>query len=332
MYNARGTIGACLDSLFTSSYRDIEVIVVNDNSTDGCEKIVENYDCTLVNVNTGRNLGAGATRNIGARKARGALLYFVDSDIIQTKDTLQNIARAFKEDAGLDALAGIYSKHPTNSGFGADYMALKTFYFVDRGPGRKEISFVQSGCFAIKKSVFDETGGFSGKRVGEEYEYGHRLSRTHKIIMDTSVIVLHHHPDVLTRLVEITRRSYHWFPMFLERRRFETDGGTGSRQEGLSALLVFSSFLSLLLAFGLAGFSARQAACALAVSALLLWAVSVGVNHGLYRFFARERSWSFAVLAILTDDLLYVGVGSGAAAAFVVFCGKSLKGRDKESE
>lgn len=314
MYNAAPTIGRCLDSVFAAAPGDLQVIVVDDNSSDGSGRIAARYPCELISVRTPRNIGPGAARNRGGRAARGEVIVFVDADIVLTADTLRNIRAAFTTSPDLEVLGGIYAKEPANVGFGAWFVALKTFYFASRGAWRKPITFVQSACCGMRRALFEESGGFSEKGAAEEYEYGRRLKKKHEIYMDKSVVVVHHHPAVLARLEEITRRTYHWFPLFLGDFTFETDGGTGTRQEGLSALLYFTSFVLLLLCLARAALGAPPPA-ALVAACLLPLAAAVAVNAGLYRFMARERSWLFALAAVPTDALLYVGVGCGASAA-----------------
>lgn len=81
--NARAQVEACLTSLLTQSLRDLEVIVVDDASTDGSDQIVEAMaaqDPRLRSVRRERSGGAGAARNVGLAMARGEHVAFVDAD------------------------------------------------------------------------------------------------------------------------------------------------------------------------------------------------------------------------------------------------------------
>ncbi|MCB1504818.1 MAG: glycosyltransferase [Hyphomicrobiaceae bacterium] len=81
LYNVESYVVQCLDSLLVQDLESIEVIMVNDGSTDGTEEIAARYaanpNFSLVNQN---NQGLSAARNAGMSKARGRYLGFVDGD------------------------------------------------------------------------------------------------------------------------------------------------------------------------------------------------------------------------------------------------------------
>lgn len=81
IYNVASYLRECLDSVISQSYRDLQIILVNDGSTDESESIAREYlndsRVELVNVANG---GLSYARNIGLDKARGEYIYFIDSD------------------------------------------------------------------------------------------------------------------------------------------------------------------------------------------------------------------------------------------------------------
>ncbi|NLE96011.1 MAG: glycosyltransferase family 2 protein, partial [Dehalococcoidia bacterium] len=88
-YNAAGTIGRALDSVYAQTYENIiEVVVVDDGSTDNTADIVRQQfpDVTLIRQ---RNTGVSTARNVGATNARGDWLAFLDSDDEWLPDKLQ---------------------------------------------------------------------------------------------------------------------------------------------------------------------------------------------------------------------------------------------------
>jgi glycosyltransferase involved in cell wall biosynthesis len=92
-YNAARTITRCLESIFQQTYREYEIIVVNDGSRDATETILKKYKNTLKIINQ-TNQGAAAARNTGARYATGEYLIFCDADIVLEKECLQKMAAA----------------------------------------------------------------------------------------------------------------------------------------------------------------------------------------------------------------------------------------------
>ena len=68
VYNVEKYIKRCLDSVFNQSFKDFEVIVVNDGTKDNSMDIVENYDVKII---TQKNQGLSVARNTGVKKAKG---------------------------------------------------------------------------------------------------------------------------------------------------------------------------------------------------------------------------------------------------------------------
>lgn len=98
VYNASKTITKCLESVFNQTYKDLEVIIVNDGSTD-------NLNASLLGV-TGKfvvyeqdNQGAPAARNFGFRQSHGELVIFLDADIIMQPTMLEKLSMALKLDS-----------------------------------------------------------------------------------------------------------------------------------------------------------------------------------------------------------------------------------------
>lgn len=80
-YNRTGTLGAAMTSVLAQSYRDLELIVVDDASSDDVAAVVRGFaDARVRYIRRERNGGAGAARNTGLAAARGRLIGFQDSD------------------------------------------------------------------------------------------------------------------------------------------------------------------------------------------------------------------------------------------------------------
>ena len=82
VYNVENYLSKCLDSILKQTLEDIEIICVNDGSTDGSANILQDYkkkDPRII-VLEQENQGLGAARNTGIRTARGEYIGFVDSD------------------------------------------------------------------------------------------------------------------------------------------------------------------------------------------------------------------------------------------------------------
>ena len=82
VYNNESYIGKCIESIINQSYSEIEIIIVNDGSTDDTERIVKEYrqKDERIKLYTIDNAGVSNARNFGISKAVGEYIGFVDSD------------------------------------------------------------------------------------------------------------------------------------------------------------------------------------------------------------------------------------------------------------
>lgn len=82
VYNVEQYLAECMESILNQSLRDIEIICVNDGSTDGSPAILDEYTLkdSRIQVITQKNSGLSATRNVGIEHAKGTYVYFMDSD------------------------------------------------------------------------------------------------------------------------------------------------------------------------------------------------------------------------------------------------------------
>ncbi len=83
VYNGQDHLKRCLDSLVNQTLKDIEIIIINDASTDNSLKVMREYESkynTIKVVNSPINLNQGGARNLGIEIAKGTYLGFVDSD------------------------------------------------------------------------------------------------------------------------------------------------------------------------------------------------------------------------------------------------------------
>ncbi len=93
VYNTEKYLKRCLDSVVNQTYKNIEIIIINDASRDNSKNILEEYAKTYKNIkvmNNPSNLGVGASRNKGLEQANGDYICFLDSDD-SLKETAINI-------------------------------------------------------------------------------------------------------------------------------------------------------------------------------------------------------------------------------------------------
>jgi len=118
-YQAEETIEECLDSIFSQSFQNFEIIVVNDGSTDKTLKILEKYK-DKVNIFNQGNKGAPIARNHGFGKSKGDYLFFCDADVILSKDALETMIKTLERNP---------DKSYAYSGFKLGFKTFPSFYF-----------------------------------------------------------------------------------------------------------------------------------------------------------------------------------------------------------
>ena len=122
--NGEATLSKCLDAVFSSDYKNFEVIVVDDGSDDGSVEIAEKYPVRLLKF--GEHRGVSEARNRGAEIAKGEILLFIDSDCLVRKDTLKKVNMAMN--GNNKVIGGTYTIFPADDGFFSRFQSIYINY------------------------------------------------------------------------------------------------------------------------------------------------------------------------------------------------------------
>lgn len=101
VYNVEEYLKECLDSILSQETKDVEVILVDNNSTDSSPKIIKTYQKKypkIIKSLTCKTWGASAVRNLGVKKATGDYIWFVDSDDFLEKDAIKKLLKKIDEE------------------------------------------------------------------------------------------------------------------------------------------------------------------------------------------------------------------------------------------
>ena len=109
VYNTEAYLAKCLDSLLAQSYNNIEIMVVDDGSTDGSREICDAYKEKDIRVKVihKTNGGLSSARNAGLFKATGDYISFVDSDDYVAKTYIEDLLQLIKDNAADISICGI---------------------------------------------------------------------------------------------------------------------------------------------------------------------------------------------------------------------------------
>lgn len=127
-YNAEKFLRQCLDSLIYQTLRNIEIIVVNDGSTDLTKFIANEYarKDTRIRIINQENKGLGAARNAGLKAAKGIYVSFIDSDDWVAKDFLSKLYQCAKYYNADITMSNLVRAIPNNGGFRYRYFVEVT--------------------------------------------------------------------------------------------------------------------------------------------------------------------------------------------------------------
>lgn len=319
--NSPDDLRVCLGRLQASSYKDYEVVVVDDASTDGTPEVATEMGVKVVRME--RQGGPAAARNRGAEVAQGEYLLFLDADVGVHPNTLSQIVATFEQNPDVDAVFGSYDTQPQARNFISQYKNL--FHHFVHQQGREEASTFWSGCGAIKRAVFLEMGGFDasyGRPCIEDIELGARLRRAgRKILLNKNVQVTHLKRWTLGSLIksDVFDRAIPWTELILRERSLPSDLNLQLSQR-LSAVFACGlvGIMGISIGAGVVGATGFKTGLLMALALLL---GIVFVNLRFYAFFVRERSFTFAVRVVPLHVLYYVY----SVAAFILGAGLYLR-------
>ena len=89
VYNGEDYIKRCVDSAVNQTYKNLEILIINDGSTDNTLKICESYKDKRIKIITQNNIGLSMSRNVGIENATGEYLYFIDADDFVENDVIE---------------------------------------------------------------------------------------------------------------------------------------------------------------------------------------------------------------------------------------------------
>jgi len=302
VYNNAHDVPECLSALGASRHPDSEIIVVDDGSTDDIASVAMPMGVRLLHL--AKNSGPSAARNHGARHARGDILFFVDADMVVAPGAVSRVLTVFAENPDLAAVFGSYDLKPRAKNVVSQYRNL--FHHFVHQNGNTEASTFWAGCGAIRRSVFDQIGGFNEKRFPrasiEDIELGYRLRQAgHRILLDKSLQGTHLKRWTLYSMVwtDIVCRAVPWSRLILETKNAPNDLNLQASQRLSLALVSLAGIFLLLAVF-------RIELLGLSVAALF---GVIGLNRKLYIFFSRRRGVLFAVTAVLLHLFYYLYSG-----------------------
>lgn len=352
--NSEKTIGSLLVRIFDSSFRDFEVIVVDDASSDRTGQVIYEFcegmtkllnkrnkfsyyqkiiivgkgDQRLVRVwkfgeikfiyhRLSKRSGAARARNEGIRIAQGEVVLLFDSDVLPMNDMVNETAEKFKKNEKLISITGFPGTKSENMGFGARYKYWRDYAYWHIENDKNSFFHFRPAVGAIRRKIFWEAGGYDERYPGatmEDMEFSYRLAKFGRIIFDPKMIVAHPYGDLLDLVRTYFQRSYYYMELFLKRKQF-----TGVAMTGHEAYTIIAAAGVTGVGVGgvlLRAFNFRYEAGFWMLEAGLIFIFIYLQKKFLELVLKKEGIW-FTIKAVMASYILYLVICFGGARYLV---------------
>lgn len=191
--NSDATLRKCLDSIRNQTYPNIEIIVVDSFSRDKTKRIAEEYGAGIIEIEAKRS----KARNIGAEKARGEVIFFIDSDMELDSTVIEECVKKVREEYH----AVIIPEVSVGQGFWARCKALEKLCYI----GDETIEAAR----VFERKTFESVNGYDEElEAGEDWDLNHRVKKAGFRV--GRVYALIKHREGRLSLWETARKKYQY--------------------------------------------------------------------------------------------------------------------------
>ncbi len=209
--NAQTTIKKCIDSVLQQSYKNYELIVINDGSTDKTAQILADYPQANLLATSG--IGPSKARNMAIEQAKGEFAAFTDADCVVDSVWIVELLKGFTNEKVV-SVGGTQKSPVDETEFGKKVQGfLRVFGFISdymkSGSKLKPTNHNPSCNVMYRKSILVESGGFlAGLWPGEDVELDYRIKRKGRLLMfNPQAVVYHYRPS---NLKEFSRMMFNY--------------------------------------------------------------------------------------------------------------------------
>lgn len=223
VYNGEKTLKQCLISVLKQTYKNYEVIVVDDNSTDKTKEIIKDFQKRNKRIRYlfESKRARGAARLKGGKNARGSIALMTDSDCIVPKNWVKEIIEPIIT-KGQAAVQGI--KKPTKVNYWTKKIQEEEEKLINMRIKDKKIGLLDTANFALKKEIFKEIGYTNPNLVyGEDTDLEIRLRKKGYLIDFKKIYVSHHHPDTALKIFKKLFKRGEWNQKIKKIHAFQKD-------------------------------------------------------------------------------------------------------------
>lgn len=326
VFNGGNNFKSCIKSIQQLRPSPYETIIIDDGSTDDSPKTALLPDALVVCLQ--KNSGPAIARNIGAARAKGDILFFIDADVLVPSNAIEQITKAFTAHPEMSAVIGSYDDSPGKNNFLSQYKNL--FHHFIHQNSEEVASTFWGACGAIKRDVFTASNGFNEnytKASIEDIELGSRLvlaGEKIKLLKSFQVKHLKHWTFLSLLISDVMHRAIPWAVLIARRRIPAKDLNLGLSSK-ISVWLVWSMILLSVSTTERLNFLPFLIVCSL---------VLILINLPVYIFFLDKRGLFFALRSLCWHWFYYFYCGLGFILGLILTANTLLfdknKGKDCE--
>jgi glycosyltransferase involved in cell wall biosynthesis len=198
--NSASTLGDCLLSLTKQTYESVEIIVVDNFSTDSSLEIAGRYTSDIFKIGPERS----AQRNFGVDQAHGEYVAIIDSDMYLDSGVISDCVKQIEQSS--DIVGVVIPEQSFGEGFWAQCKRLERSFYVG-------VPYMEAARF-FRRMIFKEAGGYDVAMIsGEDWDLSERVS---KLGMLTRIQTFIHHNEGHISLITTIRKKYYYAQKFAQ--------------------------------------------------------------------------------------------------------------------
>jgi len=200
-YNSGSYLEACLKSIVNQSYKNLELIVVDNNSTDDTKEVAQKYTNSVYNIGPERS----AQRNYGFKQSQGEYILMIDSDM----ELSENVVKACVEKILSNSLLRTLTIHEESFGetFWAECKKLERSFY-------QGVSW-QEGTRFFERKTYEDIGGYDESFTGwEDYDLPNRIEYKYGRECVGSIDDLIYHNERKLSLVKLCSKRFYYSQAF----------------------------------------------------------------------------------------------------------------------
>ena len=184
VYNRPDEVDELLESLCSQTFKDFEAIIVEDGSQKPCKDVCDKYASILdLHYYLKNNSGPGQSRNYGVERAHGEYVIILDSDVVLPTTYLEATDKSLTSHlsplTSIVAWGGPDAAHPSFTPVQKAISYSMTSFFttggIRGGKAKLDKFYPRSFNMGIRRDVYQQLGGFSKMRFGEDIDFSYRI-------------------------------------------------------------------------------------------------------------------------------------------------------------